>query len=109
MKVDDEITCRLFAGGKVEVYVWDRVPADRSAGQYEAGWWCSEDEMSDDPDDDFFLSESGILYGHSAGDSDWRRAYQHAIGMHVPTVRKSRDFERMIEAMHPDFDCGTQV
>lgn len=106
---DSTVVCRLSAGGKLTAFVWDRVYADRSAGQYESGWWLGTDETSDDPKDEFFLSDSGVLWGHSPDDTTWRMAYQHAVGYHVPTMRKSRDFDRMIEAMHPDFECGTEL
>ena len=102
--IGEQITCRLYAGGKVVVDVDDRVLSDRTAGQYENGWWVSDEELFE-----YFLSESGILWGGDTTGNSWRRLFQHAIGYHVPTMRTSRNFDRMVEAMAEGFTCGTKV
>ena len=103
MNVGDKVVCRLSAGGKATFEIEDRVLSDRTAGQFESGWWVTDEEMFD-----FFLSEEGILYGHTPDETSWRSLYQTAVGYNVPLMRKSRDFERMIEAMaEGTFKCGT--
>lgn len=83
MQEGDTLTCRLYKGGKIEVTLEDRVYPDRSCGQYEAGWWVyCENE-------DFFLSESGILY-----DADYEKEYQghtRPIGINPGLARRMRE------------------
>lgn len=103
IEFSDQLTCRLSAGGTLTVDVDERVLTDRSAGQYESGYWVSDEEGFD-----FFLSDDGILYALTDDETTWRQSFATRIGYHVPLMRKSRDFERMIEAMaEGTFKCGT--
>lgn len=121
IEVGDQLKCRLSAGGTLTVEVEDRVLSDRSAGQYENGWWVSEPNKVTpyvrhgggtdnyvEEGEEYFLSEEGVLYAEDTTGNSWRSLYQHAIGYHVPLMRASRNFERMIEAMaEGTFKCGT--
>ena len=123
MNVGDYITCRLFTGGKITVEVDDCVLTDRSAGQYENGWWVSEPNTAQSyirhgggtdtwvtEGQEYFLSEEGVLYAEDTTGNSCRSLYQHAIGYNVELKRKSRDFDRMIEAMaEGTFKCGTNL
>ena len=102
IRVEDTVTCRLSEGGKLNLGVGDRVLADPTCGQWENGWWLVDERQVD-----YFLNDEGILYAE--GDDEKGRLYQTVVGYHVPSARKSRDFERMINAMCPDFTCGTEI
>lgn len=110
IEVGDQLTCRLSAGGTLTVEVEDRVLSDRSAGQYENGWWVAAAEADEEWADErgYFLSEEGVLWGHTPNETSWRSLFQTAIGYYVPLKRVSRNFDLMIEAMADGtFKCGT--
>lgn len=57
-----------------DVELEDRVLSDRSAGQYESGWWVYDTSCPSDVQDNepwcYFLADDGRLYGkdeHSSG------------------------------------------
>lgn len=107
MKQDSRVVCRLNRGGKVTVQLDDRVEIDRSAGQYEPGWWVCVPEWENS---DYFLSDEGVLYA-----PDWTRAqfavYDQPVGICVPMAKQAKAYDKMIEALYEDegFSCGTQL
>lgn len=66
MKTGD--TIQTSAGHFVLI---DRVLPDRSARQWEAGWWAQdaddgETNLNEEREPDVFISDEGIVYGNSA-------------------------------------------
>ena len=94
MDVGDQLTCRLYEGGKVTVTLDDRVYPDRSCGQYEAGWWVFDEStvrlsngICCNPQV-YFLSESGILYDSSGGG-----AFTQPCGIEPGLARRLKEME----------------
>jgi hypothetical protein len=115
----ETITCRIASGGKIEVTFEDRVFPDASAHQYEAGWWVfhpdgtTATQPGDYPFNDFFLSESGVLYDYEEDPENKDvKGFTKAVGYHVPWVRRvqkaDEELEQLIredEAINRSFDA----
>lgn len=91
----DTLICRLDKGGKLEVTLEDRVYPDRSAGQYEAGWWVFNKEA---PFVNYFINERGLLW-------DFERAtgnFTKVIGIHVPWAKMVKKANLELESLIRD-------
>lgn len=91
----ETITCRLFKGGKIDVTLEDRVYPDRSANQYEAGWWVYAETKQPHVLVEYFLNEAGILFTWDKAEPPETRGYTKACGIHVRWARivKQADME----------------
>lgn len=114
MEQGDTLICRLDKGGKITVTLDDRVYPDRSAGQYEAGWWVFEEDILGayvkhgggtdtgvaEYGQLYFLSESGILYEWQ---EDWPQGgFTKACGIHVPWARRVKQADMELEQFARD-------
>jgi hypothetical protein len=92
-----ELKIRLNAGGSITVTLEDRVYPDRSCGQVEAGWWVyaptgdTAAEPGDYPFEDFFLSESGILYDYGGSNFD------RPVGIHPGLAKRVKQMNAEVE------------
>lgn len=82
----------LFAGGTISVEFVDSVYPDRTVPQHEGGWWVVSG------DTEYFLSESGTLWGEDPDNNSWKALYQHALGIEPKLARNMREFERSLAA-----------
>lgn len=73
------------------VEVVEEVHADRSAGQWEAGWWVVAND-----DTEYFISESGRVYGDDGEDHDGKtKDVGHAPEIIAEAEKMERYFDQM--------------